>query len=74
MKIGEFGGKGTENYSVDVITGWLEALINDEEDECEKSSSPHRKARLDRAHDALEALYEICDWTPRLTRHQNRKK
>jgi hypothetical protein len=67
MKLGEFGGARSNSHSVGTITGWLERLISEEEEACEKSTSRHRKARLERAQEALEALYQVADWKPSLT-------
>ena len=65
MKLGTFGGANTENHSIGVVTGWLEALIGDEERECEKSTSVQRRARLERSQEALQALYDVSDWALR---------
>lgn len=62
MKLAEFGGANSDNYSIGTITGWLEALIRDEEDEEERRKfSKHREARLDLVRDALQALYDADD-------------
>lgn len=66
MKLGKFGGQ--HEPSLDVIVGWLEAIVADEESECEKSSSKHRTARFEAAQSALQTLYDVSEWTSKLTK------
>lgn len=74
MKLEIFGGANSDHYNIDIIIGWLEALIEDEAELCESIKSEHRLARLDRAYDALRALNEVSKWNPKLTKHFSKHK
>lgn len=64
MRPPEFGD--SDHYSLDTVVGWLEALINEEEDHIQTwtGASASRAARLECAESALDLLYTVADWTP----------
>ena len=62
-RIKPFGHNGsTIDHGIDLnyLVGWFEALIHDEEENCENSTGPKMK-RLDKAQDALTLLYEVAE-------------
>lgn len=63
MKLKEFGGNGhSKRYGVDLpyLVGWLESLINDEEDTCKGLYGPKQR-RLEKAYDALQLLTDVME-------------
>jgi hypothetical protein len=61
---GEGGRTAEDGRDIDYIVGWLEAIIHDEEENCENAAPNGPKVkRLEAALSALDLLYEVSDNT-----------
>lgn len=60
-----FGDGGTAHrmgYTLPMLTGWIESMAHDEEEEAEKASANGRIAkRFNKVQDALQLLNEACE-------------